>query len=181
MGDVLLETKLLVPRASRELVQRSRLTDVVERTSRCALTLLSAPAGFGKTTLLAALAAGLAHADKAHGVAWVSLDERDGDARRFWSYVLHAVERTRPGGAAAALDLLESAMVPLETVLVALVNELSVLAGDVTLVLDDYHLADGPEVGSGVGFLLDHRPPQLHLVISTRADPALPLARLRPG
>ena len=141
--------------------------------------MVSAPAGFGKTTLLTGLAAGLGHDRGGHAIAWVSLDERDADPRRFWSYVLHAVERTSPGAAASALDLLDSATGSLEGVIVALVNELSVHPGEVTLVLDDYHLVDGPEVNDGVTFLLNHRPPQLHLVISTRADPALPLARLR--
>ena len=179
MGDLLVETKLLVPQTHRELVRRHRLAAIVERASASALTVVSAPAGFGKTTLLTGLAAGLGHDRGGHAIAWVSLDERDADPRRFWSYVLHAVERTSPGAAASALDLLESATGALEGVVVALVNELSVHPGEVTLVLDDYHLVDGPEVNDGVTFLLNHRPPQLHLVISTRADPALPLARLR--
>lgn len=160
-------------------MQRRRLDTFLDRASTCALTVVSAPAGFGKTTLLAELAEGLARDRERHAVAWVSLDERDVDQRRFWSYVLHALERTSPGAAASALDLLESATGSLENVIVALVNELSVHPGDVTLVLDDYHLVDGPEVDNDVAFLLAHRPPQLHLVIGTRADPALPLARLR--
>ena len=109
----------------------------------------------------------------------MSLDERDGDPRRFWSYVLHAVERASPGAAASALDRLDSATGSLEGVIVALVNELSVHPGEVTLVLDDLHLVDDLAISDDVAFLLDHRPPQLHLVIGTRADPALPLARLR--
>ncbi len=179
MGDLLVETKLLVPQTHRELVTRHRLAAIVERASASALTVVSAPAGFGKTTLLTGLAAGLGHDRGGHAIAWVSLDERDSDPRRFWSYVLHAVERTSPGAAASALDALDSATGSLEGVIVALVNELSVHPGEVTLVLDDYHLVDGPDVNDGVTFLLNHRPPQLHLVISTRADPALPLARLR--
>ena len=179
MGDLLVETKLRVPQTHRELVRRQRLAAIVERASACALTVVSAPAGFGKTTLLTGLAAGLGHDRGGHAIGWVSLDERDADPRRFWTYVLHAVERTSPGAASSALDLLESATGPLEGVIVALVNELSVHPGEVTLVLDDYHLVDGPEVNDGVTFLLNHRPAQLHLVVSTRADPALPLARLR--
>lgn len=179
MGDLLVQTKLLVPRAHRDLVPRRHLDAILEGATSSALTVVSAPAGFGKTTLLTELAAGLAREGGRHAIAWVSLDERDVDQRRFWSYVLHAVERTSPGAAASALDLLESATGSLENVIVALVNELSVHPGDVTLVLDDYHLVDGPEVDNDVAFLLGHRPPQLHLVIGTRADPALPLARLR--
>lgn len=179
MGDLLVETKLLVPQPHRELVPRRRLAAIVERAATCALTVVSAPAGFGKTTLLAGLAGALGQERAGQAIAWVSLDERESDPRQFWSYVLHAVERTSPGAAASALDVLDSATGPLEGVIVALVNELSVHPGEVTLVLDDYHLVDGPEVDDGVAFLLNHRPPQLHLVISTRADPALPLARLR--
>ncbi len=177
MADLLVETKLLVPQAHRELVPRRRLAAVMKRASTCALTVVSAPAGFGKTTLLTQLA-GLARGG-GQAMAWVSLDERDAEPRRFWSYLLHAVERTSPGAAASALDLLDSATGPLEGVIAALLNELSVHPGEVTLVLDDYHLVDGPALSDDVAFLLDHRPPQLHLAIGTRADPSLPLARLR--
>ena len=109
----------------------------------------------------------------------MSLDARDSDAARFWTYVLHALEAASPGCAATALALLEAGNGSLEDVVAALVNELSVRPENLTLVLDDYHLADSPEVSDGVTLLLEHRPPQLHLVISTRADPALPLSRLR--
>jgi len=179
MGDLLVETKLLIPQRHRVLVPRRRLTGIVERASTSALTVVSAPAGFGKTTLLAQLASGPDQERGGRAVAWVSLDERDGEPRRFWSYVLHAVERASPGAAASALDLLDSATGSLEGVIVALVNELSVHPGEVTLVLDDYHLVDDPAISDDLAFLLDHRPPQLHVVIGTRADPALPLARLR--
>ena len=109
----------------------------------------------------------------------MSLDARDSDAARFWAYVLHALEGASPGCATTALALLEAGHGSFEDVVAALVNELSVRPEDVTLVLDDYHLADSPEVSDGVTLLLEHRPPQLHLVLGTRADPALPLSRLR--
>ena len=112
-------------------------------------------------------------------VAWVSLDARDGDAARFWTYALQALDVASPGCAAAALSQLEGGHDLLADVITSLINELSVRPDDVTLVLDDYHLADTPDVGETLSFLLDHRPPQLHLIISTRADPALPLPRLR--
>lgn len=180
MGDLLLETKLLVPRARRELVARPRLIEIVDRATHAALTLVSAPAGFGKTTLLASVVtARAAGGDGQSPVAWVSLDKRDADANRFWSYVLRALDIASPGCAASALNLLDSGGTAHDGVLAGVINELSVRPGDITLVLDDYHLADGPDVSAGVGFLLEHRPPQLHLIISTRADPALPLARLR--
>ena len=125
------------------------------------MTLISAPPGFGKTTMLGAwLAAGLG----GRPAAWVSLDERDRNASSFWTYVLLAVEHAAPGTAAAALARLQSSQAPIDTelidtVLTALLNELSVLPGDLTVVLDDYHLAEGPEIQPGMAFLLDHLPP----------------------
>ncbi len=180
MVDSLVRTKLFLPRVRRELVARPRLNDELERARHAALVLVSAPAGFGKTTLLASVLAGGSPTGPAgRAVAWVSLDGRDGDATRFWTYVLSALDAASPGCAGAALAELESGRGQFEDVVAALVNELSVRADDLTLVLDDYHLADTPEVGSTLSFLLDHRPPQLHLAMSTRADPALPLPRLR--
>jgi ATP/maltotriose-dependent transcriptional regulator MalT len=180
MTDPLVETKLLLPRPRREVVVRPRLADLLFRGSRGAVTLISAPAGFGKTTLLASwFAAAPPTPDDDHVVAWVSLDERDREATSFWTYVLLALDRAVPGAGGAALTLLQSGQAPMETVLSGVVNELSVHSGEVTVVLDDYHLADGVDVAAGMTFLVDHLPPQLRLVISTRADPALPLSRLR--
>ena len=93
--------------------------------------------------------------------------------------MITALDRAVPGVGAGALPLLQAGRTPIEAVLTVVVNELSVLPGEVTLVLDDYHLADGPGIRPGMSFLLDHLPPQVRLVISTRADPGLPLARLR--
>lgn len=173
MVDALVQTKLALPRAPAGLVARARLTDELRRAGDAALVLVSAPAGFGKSTLLAS-----AYGD-ASSVAWVSLDSRDGDASRFWTYVLHALDAASPGCAATSLSLLEAAGSTLTDVVASLVNEVSVRAEDVTLVLDDYHLADTPEVSETVRLLVEHRPPQLRLVLGTRADPALPLSRLR--
>jgi LuxR family maltose regulon positive regulatory protein len=172
MVDALVRSKALVPQLRRALVPRPRLSDQLNRPD-VALVLVSAPPGFGKTTLLAS-----ALGDLPAG-AWVSLDARDADPVRFWSYTLLALDGAVPGVGIAALNLLDSAAAPVEEVVAALVNELSVRTEEVTLVLDDYHLADSPAVASSVTFLLEHRPPQLHLVISTRADPSLPLPRLR--
>lgn len=173
MVDALVQTKLMLPRTRSRLVPRDRLVDALQPDIDAALVLVSAPAGFGKTTLMAS-----AFSD-ATSVAWVSLDSRDGDARRFWTYVLHALDAVSPGCAATALSLLQTTGSTLTDVVVNLVNELSVRTDDVTLVLDDYHLADSPEVSTTVTLLLEHRPPQLRLVLGTRADPALPLSRLR--
>lgn len=178
MAAPLVETKLMVPRARRELVARPRLVEAVRRAaSQASLTLISAPAGFGKTTLLAAAVEGTDDGPRA--VAWVSLDPTDRDPVRFWSCVLRSLEAASAGAAATALELLDAGRAPLEDVLANAVNELSVHPGEITLVLDDYHLVDGPEVSAGVGFLVDRLPAHVQLVISTRADPALPLARLR--
>lgn len=173
MVDAVVQTKLVLPRLRPELVARPRLTGELDRAQDAALVLVSAPAGFGKTTLLASV---LTHGPP---VAWVSLDTRDSDPARFWSYALRALENASPGCASAALAQLEQGRGSIEDVVATLVNELSVRAGDLTLVLDDYHLADSTEVGESVSLLLMHRPPQLRLIISTRADPVLPLPRLR--
>ncbi|QNN52641.1 helix-turn-helix transcriptional regulator [Nocardioides mesophilus] len=174
MSDALVATKLLPPLLRHDRVPRPRLAGPLARASDAALTVVSAPAGFGKTSLVATWVA-----DSGHASAWVSLDERDRQPAAFWSYVLSALERAVAGSAAAALTLWQSGRAPVERVLGGVVNELSVHDGDVVLVLDDYHLADGPDVAAGMSFLVDHLPPQLHLVISTRADPGLPLPRLR--
>ena len=142
--------------------------------------LVSAPAGFGKTTLLAEwLDAGSAAAD-GRSVAWLSLDRGDNDATLFWTYLVAALETAAPGVGAGTLALLqETHPSPIETILTTLLNDLDTIASDVVLVLDDYHVIDSPEVQVGMVFLVDHLPAQHHLVIAGRADPALPLARLR--
>lgn len=173
MVDALVQTKLVLPRPRPGLVDRTRLTEELRRAHDTAVVLVSAPAGFGKSTLLVSALA------DAPQVAWVSLDARDSDPTRFWTYVLHAIEGASPGCATAGLALLDASNRSLEDVVVSLVNEVSVRSEDVILVLDDYHLADSPEVSDSVTLLLEHRPPQLHLILGTRADPALPLPRLR--
>ena len=176
MASPLVETKLFTAQVRPGSVARPRLRDLVGRGSASRMTLIAAPAGFGKTTLLAEWL----HAEAAdRRVAWVSLDERDSEPASFWTYVVTALQRAVPGFGVTALPLLQSGQEPIETVLVTVLNELSVLPGRVVLVLDDYHLADGKGVAAGMTFLLEHLPPRVHLVISTRADPALPLARFR--
>jgi LuxR family maltose regulon positive regulatory protein len=113
-------------------------------------------------------------------VAWVSLDTADSDPLRFWSYVIAALDLLQPDSGAAALALLQSPQPPpIEAVLTPLLNALSTLPTDAVLILDDYHLIDAPPIHSALAFLLDRLPPQLHLVLTTRADPPLPLTRLR--
>jgi LuxR family maltose regulon positive regulatory protein len=175
----LLETKLYVSRSPRVLVPRPRLSERMDRGATSRLMLVSAPAGFGKTTLLAEwLAAGPAAPTDERSAAWLSLDR--GDNHPFWTYVIAALRTVAPGVGASALALLDAAQPPpIETVLTTLVNDLGAVANDIVLVLDDYHVIVAREVQEGMAFLLDHLPARLHLVIAGRADPALPLARLR--
>jgi LuxR family maltose regulon positive regulatory protein len=177
MAGPLVETKLFIPRPRRTAVARPRLSERLSRGAESRLTLISAPAGFGKTTLLAEWLAEAA-ADQ-RSVAWLSLEESDSQPASFWTYVLTALQTVVPGVGASALPLLQSAQPPIEAVLATVLNELGTVPNDVHLVLDDYHLVDGPGVQAGMAFLLAHLPPRVHLLVSTRADPALPLARLR--
>jgi LuxR family maltose regulon positive regulatory protein len=177
MAGPLVETKLFIPRRRRSAVARPRLSERLSRGAESRLTLISAPAGFGKTTLLAEWLA-CAAADQG-SVAWLSLEESDSRPASFWTYVLTALQTVVPGVGASALPLLQSAQPPIEAVLATVLNELNTVPNDIHLVLDDYHLVDGPGVQAGMAFLLEHLPPHVHLLVSTRADPALPLARLR--
>ena len=156
---------------------RPRLSERLSRGAESALTLVSAPAGFGKTTLLAEWLAA-APAD-GRSVAWLSLDQRDNDPALFWTYLVAALKTAAPEVGAGALSLLQPPRPPSEAGLVTLLNDLDALSNDVVLVLDDYHVIDAREVQDGMAFLLEHLPPQIHLVIASRADPVLPLARLR--
>ena len=174
---LLLETKLYVPRSPRGLVPRPRLSERLDRGAASTLMLVSAPAGFGKTTLLAEW---LAASGEERSVAWVSLDPDDNDPGSFWAYVIAALQTAAPGVGAGAVSFLQaSPPAPITTILTTLLNDLGDLPDDVVLVLDDYHVIDTPEVHEGMAFLLDHVPQRLHLVLAGRADPALPLARLR--
>src|SRR5665811_466735 len=177
MAGPLLETKFHVPRGRRGLVARPTLRERLSRGAESALTLVSAPAGFGKTTLLTKWLGGAA-AD-GRSAAWLSLDRRDNDPALFWSYLVAALQAASPEVGAGALSLLQSPQAPIEAVLATLLNDLSVVSNDVVLVLDDYHVIDSRDVQDGMTFLLEHLPPQIHLVIASRADPALPLPRLR--
>ena len=171
----LLETKLYVPKSRPGLVPRPRLSERLDRGTSSKLTLVSAPAGFGKTTLLAAWLS-----DDERPAAWLSLDRGDNDPASFWAHVIAALQTVAPEVGATTLALLqESQPPPIEHVLTPLLNDVGTVTSEIVLVLDDYHVIDAREVLDGAAFLLDHLPPQLHLVIASRADPALPLARLR--
>ena len=174
----LLVTKLVRPSVGADLVPRPRLLNRLQQGIQRPLILVAAPAGFGKTTLLSTW---LEHAPLRS--AWVTLEHDDDDLTRFWSYVFTALARVQPGSSAAALALLQAPpfapLPPVETALTAWINALATLPHEVALVLDDYHVITAPPIHRSVTYLVDHLPRQLHLVMATRADPPLPLARLR--
>ena len=175
-----METKLYIPNGRPDLVSRPRLIERLHQGLQRKLTLVSAPAGFGKTTLLAEwLAATPAGEPPA---AWVPLDPGDNDPAFFWAYFIAALQKIQSGVGESALSLLHSPRT-LESVLTTLINEINGIEDDPSagsgdgfvLVLDDYHAVDAQPVHSAINFLLDHLPPQMHLVIASRSDPPLPL------
>ena len=174
----LLETKLYVPRWRTGLVSRPRLIERLDQGAERKLTLVSAAAGFGKSTVLAEWLAATPASERS--AAWVSLGPSDNDPALFWAYLIAALQTVRSGVGDSALSLLHSPQPPpIEALLGTLLNELNTISHDLVLVLDDYQLIDAQPVHDGVSFLLDHLPPQIHLVISSRSDPPLPLAGLR--
>ncbi|MEO7908959.1 MAG: LuxR C-terminal-related transcriptional regulator [Roseiflexaceae bacterium] len=191
----LLATKLYIPALRPQLVSRPRLVERVQTGLLGKLTLIAAPAGFGKTTLLSAwlatrtAARGLRteadsfdHQSSANNpaVAWVSLDADDNDPIRFWRYVTAALETIYPAIGTTTDALLQSSQPPpMDAVVTCLINAITPIALDAVLVLDDYHLITTPAIHAAITFLLDHLPAHLHLVMLTRADPPLPLTRLR--
>jgi LuxR family maltose regulon positive regulatory protein len=170
----LLVTKFTIPPVRSILLHRSHLLEVLEQSRSVSLTLLSAGAGFGKTTLLSAWAR-----ERAGRVAWLSLDDQDNDPLRFWTYLGTALHRLAPHVGATLLQGLQAPHPPLEALLATLLNELLTLREPVTLVLEDYHVIQTPSIHQSLAFLLEHLSPHVHLVIATRSDPPLPLARLR--
>jgi LuxR family transcriptional regulator, maltose regulon positive regulatory protein len=178
----LLATKLFMPPPRPHAVPRARL---IERLNGSpgggpALRLVSAPAGFGKTTLLSAWIEQRLRNDPKLHVAWLSLDEGDHDPSRFLLYLAAALHDAEPGCGADAMAALHSPQPPSsESVLSDLINEIDGVAGNIVLVLDDYHAVNSPEVDGELTFLLEHMPARMRLVIATREDPGVPLARLR--
>ena len=195
MTPPLLTTKLYIPSIRPELVSRPRLIEQLNAGLDRKLTLISAPAGFGKTTLLSEWVAG-----SERPVTWLSLDESDNDPARFLVYFIAALQtlalsqvegievRQEPAAqqepvgiiGKGALSALQSPQPPpTEAILTALINEIAAIPNRIVLVLDDYHLIEAQPIHDALTFLLRRLPPQMHLVIATREDPHLPLARLR--
>lgn len=175
MSAQILATKLYTPLSRPGSVPRPRLIDRLNAGTHGKLTLVSAPAGFGKTTLVAEWISSGNFQD-----AWLSLDDDDRDPVRFLAYFVAALQTIEPEIGADILKLLESPQPPpITSLLVPLINELAAISQDFVLVLDDYHALDSAEINAALAFLVDNQPPQMHLVIITREDPRLPLARLR--
>jgi LuxR family transcriptional regulator, maltose regulon positive regulatory protein len=175
MSTPVLATKLYVPLSQPGVVLRPRLTERLNEGLHRKLTLISAPAGSGKTTLVGEWVAGVERP-----AAWLSLDEGDNDPTRFLTYLVAALQTVAPDIGESVLGVLGSPQPPpTESLLTALLNETTTVPDDFVLVLDDYHVVDARAIDDALVFLVEHLPPRMHLVIATREDPHLPLARLR--
>jgi LuxR family maltose regulon positive regulatory protein len=177
MPAPLLFTKLYIPPPRPDIVLRPHLTDRLNDGLAMGgkLALISASAGFGKTTLVSEWIAGCGRP-----VAWLSLDEGDNDPTRFLTYLVAALQTISANIGAGVLAVLQSPQPPsTESILTTLINEIATIADSFILVLDDHHVIDSQPVDQALVFLLEHLPPHMHLVIATREDPNLPLARLR--
>jgi LuxR family maltose regulon positive regulatory protein len=189
MSIPILATKLYIPPPRPKAVLRPRLIERLNESLSAGhkLTLISAPAGFGKTTLVSEWIAGCERrepevrvSEPLVQVAWLSLDAGDNDPARFLAYLVAALQTIFAGIGAGVLAALESPQPPAtDALLTVLLNEIAAIGQEFILVLDDYHLVDAKPVDQALPFLLEHQPPQMHLVIATREDPQLPLARLR--
>lgn len=177
MATPILTTKLSIPPKRTDWVVRPRLLKRLEEGARHRLTLVSAPAGFGKSTLLASWVHKHSPLPR---LAWLSLEEEDNDPVRLLAHFIAAWQRIEPSLGQTVQALLETPQAPpLNHLMTMLINELATLTEPVVLVLDDYHLIRQPELRGALAFFLDHLPPHCHLMIATREEPALPLPRLR--
>ena len=171
----MLATKLRLPSPPVQRVQRPGLVSILKAGLDDRLVLVSAPAGYGKTTLLAEVLTGLCQP-----VGWVSLDEGDNDVSRFWAYLINALKTVSPEIGRSIPSLLQSHQPPpMEWMLKTLLNDIANFAAEFVIVLDDYHEIESSSIHESLGFFVEHLPPQVHFVISSRIDPPLPLSRLR--
>ena len=177
MESPLIATKILVPAPRQRLVSRPALLDRVSAGLAGKFTLISAASGYGKTTLMTEW---LSERGKDRPVAWVSLDEGDNDLTLFLSYLIAALRNVQDGLGEDTNAVMRGAQNSNDsTILSVLINELSTVSNDFVLVLEDYHVIDQGEIHRALIFLLEHMPPQMHLVILTRSDPPFPLGRMR--
>ena len=181
--EQLLATKLYIPSIRTNLVPRSRLIEKLNDGLDRKLTFICAPAGFGKSTLVTDWVLNLSPASTTeYRISWLSLDKNDNAPTRFLTYLIFALNQSAEGEIALgknALTMLQAPQPSIEAVLTSLINDVSAIPDEIVFVLDDYHDIESPPVDDALTFLIEHLPPQLHLVIVTRVDPQLPLARLR--
>ena len=173
--DQLLTTKLYTPQLNVDLVPRLRLYERLSESLTRKLTLVSAPAGFGKSTLVTGWLA-----ENEYSAAWLSLDNGDNDPVRFWTYLIAAIQTIHQEMGMEARQIVSASQLrTIEPVVISIINDISQLARDLIIVLDDYHVIEAEQVHTGLNYLLEHQPPNLHIVLSTRLDPSISLARLR--
>ena len=177
----LLKTKLHIPHRRPDMVPRSLLIKQLNERIQRKLTLITAPAGYGKTNLASEWIHSLQSEDTSNNrITWLSLEEADSEPIRFLSYVIAALQQVAPEIGVGALSLFEMAQSPpINTVLNELINDIAGLDYHIMLVLDDYHVISHPEIHEALLYLVEHQPHQMHLVITSREDPPLPLPRLR--
>ena len=172
---ILLKTKLRVPELRPGLVSRPRLGKRLDEALRSKLTVLSAPAGYGKTTLICHILSNCGIP-----VGWVSLDKGDNDPSRFWFYFIQALSTIDENIGRVALELLQSSQSPnYEAIISLIINEMSELKREVIMVFDDFHVIENEAVCASFSFMVNNLPPQVHIIIATRVDPPLSLSRLR--
>ncbi len=177
-NDQLLATKFFIPSSSHALIARPRLIELLNMSLDCPLTLVSAPAGFGKTTLLSTWIQSLLI--ERQRIAWVSLDEGDNESVLFWTYVLTALDGQQPGLCTQLITYLQTQQTPpLRSALQTLINRIAEQPESFLLILDDYHLITEQAIHTNLTYLVEHLPPQLHLILATRADPPLSISLLR--
>ena len=182
MSTPILATKLYIPPPRSKIVLRPRLIERLNEglSASRKLTLISASAGFGKTTLVSEWVAGCERSEPKVRVAWLSLDEGDHDPARFLTYLVAALPTIMANIGEGGLGVFQSPLPPpTESILTTLLNDITTISHNFILVLDDYRVIDSKPVDEALTFLLEHLQPQMHLVIATREDPLLPLARLR--
>ena len=171
----LLRTKLFIPKPRKNLVSRPRLVDRLNVGLEKKLTLIAAPAGFGKTTLLSEWIP-----QSPRCVTWLSLDDGDNDPTRFWAYFIRSLQGLRADLGEGAFSLLQSPQaLPITSILTNLINDITAFPDTFSIVLDDYHVIDSQFIHEALAFLIEYQPANMHLTITTRVDPFLPLARLR--
>ncbi|MGE5376390.1 MAG: LuxR C-terminal-related transcriptional regulator [Bacteroidota bacterium] len=177
--DVLIATKFHVPAASPDVMPRSRLFQLLDKGMHLPLTLVCAPPGFGKTVLVADWIHAQ-HQGDALRIGWLSIDENDSRPGVFWQYFVAALQDSSPGASELAREMLAAPVPPdAQSILGRLINQLAAERTPILIILDDYHLIRSPEIHAGLGFFLDHLPANVHLILLTREDPPLGLARRR--